>query len=316
LVLEEQILRFYLKVFSFLLILVIYFFYILTVREINLKNDYFFIKKNENYKNIISNNILDNYINIFVYKFTLRTLLFFNSEVHFGKFKLKKNPTYYQILKTIALPSNIYSKITIVEGWSKSDLNTILSKNFKDSFEIDYENIIADTYLLSDGTSFLNFKKQLDKRFLFIKDQFKEHPLLDKYSFDQILVIGSLLEKEGIDQEDKKKIFSVIMNRLKLNMKLQIDATVIYSITLGKIDLGRKLTYADLKNENPYNTYKYFGLPPRPISYVGHKTIELIFENYKTDYLFYFYNSFENKHIFSLSYKDHLKRLNEYRSKK
>ena len=106
------------------------------------------------------------------------------------------------------------------------------------------------------------------------------------------------------------------MNRLKLNMKLQIDATVIFSITKGKKDLERQLTFADLKIKDPFNTYVNYGLPPSPISYVGYKTIELIFEDYKTDYLFYFYNSFENKHIFSLNYRDHLKRLNEYRSKK
>jgi UPF0755 protein len=52
------------------------------------------------------------------------------------------------------------------------------------------------------------------------------------------------------------------MNRLKLNMKLQIDATVIFSLTEGKRDLDRKLTYDDLKIDNPYNTYKNYGLPP------------------------------------------------------
>ena len=99
-------------------------------------------------------------------------------------------------------------------------------------------------------------------------------------------------------------------------MKLQIDATVIFSLTKGDYILDRKLTYKDLKIEDPYNTYIYYGLPPSPISYVGHKTIELIYEDYKTNYLFYFYNSFENKHIFSLNYKEHLEKLNEYRSKK
>ena len=314
--LEEQILRFYLKVFSFLLLFVFYFFYLFSVREINLKNNYFFIKKNENFINIINNNIIDNNINLFFYKFTLKTLLFLDKEIHFGKFKLNKNPTYYQILKSIVLPSNFYNKITIIEGWSKNDLNIILLKLFEKPYEINYDKIIADTYFLSEGTSFSTFKKQLDKRFLLIKNKYKDHHLLKKYSFDEILIIGSLLEKEGIDYEDKRKIYSVIMNRLKLNMKLQIDATVIFSITEGKRDFDRKLTYDDLKIENPYNTYKNYGLPPGPISYVGHKTIELIFEDYKTDYLFYFYNSFENKHIFSLNYKDHLKKLNEYRSKK
>jgi UPF0755 protein len=316
LVLEEQILRFYLKVFSFILIIIIYFFYLFLVREINLKNDYFFIKKNENYKNIVNNNIIDNNTNLFFYKLSLKTLLFLNNKIHFGKFKLNKNTTFYQILKTIVLPSNFYNKITIVEGWTKKDLNIILINSFSDFYEIDYDKIIADTYILSDAANFNNFKNQLDKRFLLIKNKYKDHNLLQKYSFKEILIIGSLLEKEGIDYHDKRKIYSVIMNRLKLNMKLQIDATVIFSLTGDKRDFDRKLTYDDLKIQNPYNTYMNYGLPPGPISYVGHKTIELIFEDYKTDYLFYFYNSFENKHIFSLNYRDHLKRLNEYRSKK
>ena len=313
---EEQILRFYFKVFSFLFIFFIYFFYVFLVKEINLKNNFFNIKKNENYSNIIKNNIIDNNINLLIYKFVLRALLFVNNEIHFGKFKLKENATYYQILKTIVSPSNFYNNITIVEGFSKKDLNTILLKNFNDFYEIDYNTVIADTYLLSHGASFVEFKKLLEKRFLLIKNKFKNNPLSEKYSFDEILIIASLLEKEGINYEDKKKIYSVIMNRLKLNMKLQIDATVIFSLTEGKKDLDRDLNYTDLKNDNPYNTYMNFGLPPGPISYVGHKTIELIFEDYKTEYLFYFYNSLENKHIFSINYKDHLKRLNEYRSKK
>jgi len=316
LALEELILRFYLKVFSFLSIFVIYFFYLFLVKEINLKNEYFFIKKNENYINIINNNIIDNNINLFFYKLSLKTLLFVNNEIHFGKFKLKESSTFYQILKSIVLPSNFYNKITIVEGWSKSDLNNILFKNFGNFHELNYDKIIADTYMFAEESSFIQFKKILDKKYILIKNKFEEHPLSEKYSFDEILVIGSLLEKEGLDYEDKRKIYSVIMNRLNLNMKLQIDATVIFSLTEGKRDLERKLTYADLKIENPYNTYKNYGLPSRPISYVGYKTIELIFEDYKTDFLFYFYNSLENKHIFSLNYKDHLKRLNEYRSKK
>jgi UPF0755 protein len=311
--LGEQTLRFYLKVFSFLLIFLIYFFYIFFVKEINLKNGYFYIKKSDNYKNIINYNIIDNNINLFFYKLTLRSLLFINNKMHFGKFKLKKNSSYYHLLKTIVLPSNVYNKITIVEGWSKSDLNIILLKNFNDFIDLNYDSIIADTYILSYGASFSQFKNLLDEKFLSIKNKFNNHYLSEKYSFNEILIIGSILEKEGIDNEDKKKIYSVIMNRLKLNMRLQIDATVIFSLTKGKKDLGRKLTYNDLKINNPYNTYKNFGLPPGPISYVGHKTIELIFEDYKTDYLFYFYNSFEKKHIYSLNYKYNLKRLNEYR---
>ena len=129
------------------------------------------------------------------------------------------------------------------------------------------------------------------------------------------MTIGSLLEKEGLGYKDKQQISSVIFNRLNANMKLQIDATVIYSITQGNYNFNRKLLISDLNIDHPYNTYKYYGLPPKPISYVGKKTLEIIFENNKTDFLFYFFDNYLNRHIFSKTYKDHKKKLNEYRNK-
>ena len=62
---------------------------------------------------------------------------------------------------------------------------------------------------------------------------------------NEIMIIGSIIEKEGLDREDKKKISSVIFNRLNRNMKLQIDATVIYAITKGQYNLKRKLDDKD-----------------------------------------------------------------------
>ena len=125
-----------------------------------------------------------------------------------------------------------------------------------------------------------------------------------------------MIEKEGLDYNDKRKISSVIFNRLKKNMRLQIDATVIYAITNGNYNLNRKLVYSDLKVNDLYNTYIYKGLPPGPISYVGTKTIDIIFENYKTDFLFYFFNDKLKKHIFSKNFNEHKMKLNEYRKNK
>ena len=79
-----------------------------------------------------------------------------------------------------------------------------------------------------------NFKKNYFKKY-------KNNELNDKFNINEIMIIGSLIEKEGLDDEDKKKISSVIFNRLDKKMKLQIDATVLFAITNGKYDLNRKL---------------------------------------------------------------------------
>ena len=122
-----------------------------------------------------------------------------------------------------------------------------------------------------------------------------------------------MVEKEALGENDKRLVSSVIFNRLNKKMKLQIDATTIYSLTNGLFSLNRKLTLKDLKNKHPFNTYNIRGLPPKPISYAGRKTIEIVLENYKTDYLYYFYNNLIKKHIYSLNYEEHKKKLNSYR---
>ena len=64
-----------------------------------------------------------------------------------------------------------------------------------------------------------------------------------------------------------------------------------------------------------FNTYYIYGLPPDLISYVGPETVKIVLENTKSDYLFYFYNILEKKHIFSKNFKEHKIKLNEYRKK-
>ena len=312
---EGQILHCYLKVFSLLIIPLVYFYYIFFIREIVLENEYFIIKSNENHNKIIDNNINDNKFNKFFYKTIIKINLRIN-QIHFGKFVVNEDINFFNLLITINKPSQYLDKITIVEGWSKYQLNKILKKKFKNYKEIEYNKVVANTYLFSAGSSFDDFQLSIDNEIHNIKNIYKDHNLLKKFSFEEIFIIGSLLEKEGINYNDKQKILSVIFNRLNKNMKLQIDASVIFALTKGKHELGRKLKYEDLKIKDEYNTYYIYGLPPKPISYVGNKTIELIFEGYKTNYLFYFYNSIENRHIFSENYKKHLNKLNEYRSKK
>ena len=284
-------------------------------KDISLKEKYLIIEKGQTFNNIINNEIKNNEIDKFIFKLFTKLILLKKSQIHYGKFVILDNYSYIKLVKTITSPSNHYEKITIVEGSSKKELNNIFKDHFRKFETFPYEDIVADTYLFSYGSSFTDFKKKIIQKTNELADGHKKSILSEKFTFEEILIIGSLLEKEGIDYEDKKKIFSVIVNRLNKNMKLQIDATVIYALTKNNYKLKRKLNYKDLKTIDRFNTYLNFGLPPEPISYVGLKTIELIYENYSSNYLFYFYNKIKKKHIYSINYKNHLNKLNEYRSK-
>ncbi len=89
-------------------------------------------------------------------------------------------------------------------------------------------------------------------------------------------------------------------------MRLQIDASVIFAITNGKYNLKRKLLLKDLKFDNPYNTYKYKGLPPGPINNPGYDAI-LASINPKESDLLYFVADGKGRHIFTKTNRDHNK---------
>tara|TARA_X000000950_G_scaffold108786_1_gene137142 strand:+ start:1439 stop:2407 length:969 start_codon:yes stop_codon:yes gene_type:complete len=322
LVLGGQILHYYLKVFSliivtFLIITFLYAFYVLN-RNLDISDKLITIKKGERFESFLNQNINDllrlELLILKIYYKTSNVLL--DKFIHFGEFYIEQDISALKLLEIISNPSNVINRITIVEGWTNKQLNFELSKFFKKTKDIAYEDIIADTYFLEKNSDFKNFNKNLITIKSKYMNNFKDNIVYKKFTENEIMTIGSLLEKEGLDIEDKKKISSVIFNRLNKKMKLQIDATVIYALTNGEYNMKRNLLLKDLKIDHPYNTYIYNGLPPKPISYVGKETLDIIFENYKTDFLFYFFNKSLNRHIFSKTYEEHRKKLNDYRNKK
>ena len=317
-VLEELILLYYLRIFSLLIFFFLIFSsYLLFIKEIKLKNNNFIIEKNESLKSIIDSNFENfNFIEIFFAKFFLSINSKYFQNIHYGRFIITDDYNLKKFISTISQPSNYILKITIVEGWDKTKLTKLLESIFVEFKDVRYEEILADTYYLHSYESFELFYEKLKNQKKMMKKKYEDHQLHRQYSFDELMIIGSLLEREGKDNLDKKIIFSVIQNRLQKNMKLQLDATTIYAITDGNYDLGRDLLTKDLKIKHPYNTYHIKGLPPGPISYVGKKTMELIYENYKSNYLYYFYNNIEGKHIYSETYDEHNRKLSEYRNKK
>lgn len=118
---------------------------------------------------------------------------------------------------------------------------------------------------------------------------------------ETVVTKASIIQGEGNSPENMKLISSVIDNRLKANMPLQMDATIIYA--LGKhMD---KLYDKDLKINSPYNTYLHKGLPIGPICNPGKEAIEAALKPDKTDYLYYILNG--NQKYFTNNYNDFLK---------
>ncbi len=122
----------------------------------------------------------------------------------------------------------------------------------------------------------------------------------------ELLILASILEKETGNDSEKQLISSVFHNRLSKGMKLQADPTVLYGLTMGKDVIARSPTKAEIKEENPYNTYIVKGLPIAPISNPSVASLFAAARPSKTEFLFFVSNG-NGGHRFSKTYDGHKK---------
>jgi len=118
-----------------------------------------------------------------------------------------------------------------------------------------------------------------------------------------VVIIASMIDREAMVPAERPMVAAVIWNRLRIDMLLQIDATIQYA--LGKTK--PVLTYDDLKIDSPYNTYKHPGLPPTPISNPGLAALQAAAAPANVDYLYYVArNDGTGRHYFSKDYAQFL----------
>ena len=136
---------------------------------------------------------------------------------------------------------------------------------------------------------------------------------LKPHDIQDASIIASMVEREVLHDSECRTVAGVIHNRLRKNMLLQIDATVVYAWRLK----GRKLTRVlnkDLDVESPYNTYKHAGLPPRPICLPGIEAWGAALDPEFNDYLYYVAGK-DGYHYFAKTYREHVANIKQARSK-
>ncbi len=127
-------------------------------------------------------------------------------------------------------------------------------------------------------------------------------------SFHQMMTIASLIEREVVVDEERAIVASVIYNRLKAKMPLQIDATVLYAMGEHK----DTVLHADLETDSPYNTYKHAGLPPGPIASPSLASIRAALYPDETKYLYYVTKKDGSQgHLFAETFKQHQQNISK-----
>ena len=158
----------------------------------------------------------------------------------------------------------------------------------------------TDLELLKRSTTRL--QKALDKAW---NERDENLPLADPY---QMLILASIVEKETGIAAERPQVASVFINRLKANMKLQTDPTVIYGMGEGYTGNIRK---KDLETMTQYNTYMIECLPPTPIAMVSESALQAVAHPAKTDF-YYFVADGSGGHKFTRNLNEHNKAVQEY----
>ncbi len=221
-----------------------------------------------------------------------------------GEFNINPAMDLWLIAKTLTHGTSD-TWITIPEGWRNEEIALELTQKlsipeseFLKKAKEGY--MFPDTYLVPKEASatavvdlFLgNFQKKIGPNII-------EQAAKKGLNINQLITIASLVEREGRHDADRPIIASIILNRLNIGMKLDIDATIQFALgyqSAEKTWWKKNLTLDDINLNSTYNTYNNSGLPPGPIANPGIEAIMAVVNAPDTDYLYYISDSQGNIH--------------------
>lgn len=248
-------------------------------------------------------------------------LLAFNGKyLKSGEYDLTPGMRMIEIINKVIKGDVIIHKLTIPEGYTNPQIFSLLDSSYGLTGDIDPSQyhegyLLPETYTYQYDDSKTSLLHQMQAEM--------EHDLQNLLSMsslppplkntNELLTLASIVEKETGIGTERSRIARVYLNRLLNGIPLQADPTVIYGITGGNEAFARKVTYIDLENPSPYNTYKIPGLPPTPIANPGIDSIKAVLNPINSDEL-YFVADGKGGHKFSTNYRDHLNNVKSYRN--
>jgi UPF0755 protein len=245
-----------------------------------------------------------------------------------GSYEIESGITLPRLLAKLTQGDVTQTSITIVEGTTFAELRRALRDNpqvAKTVLDLPDAELLArvganvrhpegqffpDTYFFAAGSTDLAILRRahraLQQRLAAAWD--KRAPDLPLASPYDALILASIVEKETGRPADRPLVASVFVNRLKHNMRLQTDPTVIYG--LGERFDGN-LRKRDLETDGAYNTYLRDGLPPTPIALPSQASLDAVVRPPATEYL-YFVSRGDGSSAFSSKLSDHNRAVSRY----
>lgn len=252
-----------------------------------------------------------------------------------GRFEIKKDYNNNEIINSLR-SKNIPIKVTFnnietinklasaiskkIEADSSSIVKAFYDNDFLNDLNLDEDSVfslfIPNTYEFFWNTDAIDFRERIIKEF---DDFWNDNRIkkIKKINLNpvEVMVLASIVQKETPKVDERPTIAGVYLNRLRKNMKLQADPTVVYTIKQkqGFDKVIRRVLYKDLRIKSKYNTYYYKGLPPGPIVTPDISSIESVINFSENPFLFFVADvSNPGYHLFSKTLSEHNKKKRQY----
>lgn len=247
-------------------------------------------------------------------------------QIEEGGYYLSKNMNNFKIIDKLKNGPDLKS-ITFSEGLRREQIGEMLKEKFGWSDEMlnEWNNLyitkspeyregvyFPDTYLIPIDETPTQVAQRMINNFNDKFAPYSEEFIKKNIKWTTALKIASIIQREAAGPRDMPLIAGVIWNRLNAGQKLDLDATIQYS--LGKRDekWWSIVKGSDIKTDNSdFNTYKNSGLPPHPISNPGISAIKAVLNPAQTDCIFYLHDRSREIHC-AKTYEEHLENIEKY----
>jgi UPF0755 protein len=235
-------------------------------------------------------------------------------DLKYGEYQFGKRASMRDVAETIIEGKVVQHQLTLAEGLTSEQIvarlleNDVLSGNIR---EIPREGtLLPESYRFTRGmTREQMIQRMQQSQARIVKEVWERRmPDLPIRTPEQLVALASIIEKETGKPEERTRVAAVFMNRLKQNMRLQSDPTIIYGLVGGKGSLGRPIMRSEIEQPTPYNTYVINGLPPGPIANPGRASLEAAAMPARTKELFFVADG-TGGHAFAENYEQHQKNV-------
>ncbi len=227
-----------------------------------------------------------------------------------GEYELKQQASLRTVIDTLAEGRTVLMRVTIPEGLTSHQIaerikaDQSLTGDLKD---VPPEGtLLPETYSLPRGSSRQAVVDMMQSSQRRVLEQLwaERQEGLPLKSPQEALILASIVEKETGRNDERDRVAAVFVNRLRQNMKLQSDPTILYGLAQGRVQWGKPILRSEIQSNTAHNTYVIPGLPPTPICNPGRAAIEAVLKPAQTKELFFVADG-KGGHVFAETLKDH-----------